>query len=101
MGQGIAVHFWHQDIGDDQGGVFLMHLLQCFLAVSGGNHRIPFKTKGDFEQFKNVRYVFDNQDGTKSNIHSAAIVAVFMAAYKRGALQRQAHLFEIYGRTTW
>ena len=72
--QGKAVHFGHQDVGDDHGRRFLGDQLQGVLAVAGRGHRVAFEAQGDFEQAADLRHVFDDKDGALGNGH-ASIVA--------------------------
>jgi hypothetical protein len=51
-------------------------LFQRFLPVAGGDDRVAFEAKGDFEQFKYVGDVLDDEDGAIGYVHKIILAGI-------------------------
>ena len=58
MDEAETVHFWHEDVGDDEGRVLLLDQLMGLLSVAGSDHFISFEFEGGIQQGKDIGNIF-------------------------------------------
>src|SRR5690606_29060750 len=63
--QAEPVHDRHEDVRDDQRGVFLLNGIQRFLPVTRGDHSISFEGQRSFQQVEDVGDVVHDEDVTR------------------------------------
>jgi hypothetical protein len=77
LDKGIAIHFWHQNIGDDQGWISLFNHLQTFEAVMGADYIITFESQSHLKQFEDVQDIFNNENWALSHV----LILLLLAGY--------------------
>src|SRR5690349_20882880 len=74
----ISIQFWHQDVGNDQNRSLTGNHLKGFLTVACREHSISLKAQRDFQQFKHIGNIFDDENGSIKSIHSNIVAAFWV-----------------------
>ena len=83
-----AIHFGHEDIGNDERRFLFIDRFERFHPVSGGDHTIAFEFEGLIKQYEDIRYVFNDQQIALLSVHTLILPAL----NKFVLLQRDDHV---------